>query len=428
MPDYLTRKDNTYYFRQTVPVELRRMLSRSEIKKSLGRDFVSAVRACKRFAVTADNILVEARVKPDSLPSTDSPYSRENIRRTQPVQLTEVTPELETLFGNLVCTSLLETDQGVRIQGMSRQEFEAYGQHIEAALEALRRQLAMGDVAPLISSSQAFLFGRGYVPDFSESYWRRLAYAMTQASLEAYEAMAARQKGAVVKPSEAQILPSQYEVQHAAKALQAASPVVTWQALYDLWAAECERRDNTKAAYLAAMNLFNSFCPKMPQAVVREDVLAYRDFLLQEEELASGTVANKIGFLGTLLNSGRNSSQFVKFLSNNPFENIKIKSSKRGKAGTKRLPFSDAELAVIFSSPVYRNGLRPRGPFSMTEDCPLRDSPKNSCLPGSRPVLSSGHRPESGGNAPVTCRSAANGAQRQKTAYIRKVIIGANPN
>jgi hypothetical protein len=36
---------------------------------------------------------------------------------------------------------------------MSRQEFEAYGQHIEAALEALRRQLAMGDVAPLISSS-----------------------------------------------------------------------------------------------------------------------------------------------------------------------------------------------------------------------------------------------------------------------------------
>jgi hypothetical protein len=120
---------------------------------------------------------------------------------------------------------------------------------------------------------------------------------MTQASLEAYEAMEARQKGAVVKPSEAQILPSQYEVQHAAKALQAASPVVTWQALYDLWAAECERRDNTKAAYLAAMKLFNSFCPKMPQAVVREDVLAYRDFLLQEEELASGTVANKIGFL-----------------------------------------------------------------------------------------------------------------------------------
>jgi len=97
---------------------------------------------------------------------------------------------------------------------------------------------------------------------------------MAQASLEAYEAMAARQQGRVVKPSEAPVLPSQYEVQFAEKsALAAAKPVVTWQALYDLWAAECERRENTKAAYLAAMKLFNRFCPKQPQAVVREDVL-----------------------------------------------------------------------------------------------------------------------------------------------------------
>jgi hypothetical protein len=44
MPNYLTRKDNTYYFRQTVPVELRRILGSLEIKKSLGR-----------YAVTADN-------------------------------------------------------------------------------------------------------------------------------------------------------------------------------------------------------------------------------------------------------------------------------------------------------------------------------------------------------------------------------------
>jgi hypothetical protein len=52
-----------------------------------------------------------------------------------------------------------------------------------------------------MSSSQAFLFGRGYVTDLSESDWRRLAYAMTQASLEANEAMAAQQSGGV-KPSD----------------------------------------------------------------------------------------------------------------------------------------------------------------------------------------------------------------------------------
>jgi len=201
MPNYLTRKDNTYYFRQAVPVELCRILDRREIKKSLGHDYAAEVSACKRYAVTADNLLAEARAKLDSVPRAGSPYSRENIRHTQPIRLTEVTPELETLFGNLVYTSLLETDQNVRIHGMNSSEFEAYGQHIEAALEALRRQLAMGDVAPLMSSSQAFLFGRGYVTDLSESDWRRLAYAMTQASLEANEAMAAQQSGGV-KPSD----------------------------------------------------------------------------------------------------------------------------------------------------------------------------------------------------------------------------------
>ena len=112
--------------------------------------------------------------------------------------MTEVTPELEIRFGNLVCNCLLETDQNVRIQGISCQAFEDYGQQIEAALEALHRQLAMGDVAAMMSSSQAFLFGRGYITDLSESDLRRLAYAMAQASLEAYEAMAARQQGRVV--------------------------------------------------------------------------------------------------------------------------------------------------------------------------------------------------------------------------------------
>jgi hypothetical protein len=117
MPDYLTRKDNTYYFRQTVPVELRRILGGREIKRSLGRAYVAAVSVCKRFAVTADNILVEARVKLDSLPSTDSPYSRENIRRTQPVQLTEVTPELEPCLATWFAPACLKPTRTSAFRG-----------------------------------------------------------------------------------------------------------------------------------------------------------------------------------------------------------------------------------------------------------------------------------------------------------------------
>lgn len=61
MPQYLTRKDNTFYFRQSVPAELRVLIGRREIKRSLGRDYALAVSKCKCVAVEADNLLAEAR-------------------------------------------------------------------------------------------------------------------------------------------------------------------------------------------------------------------------------------------------------------------------------------------------------------------------------------------------------------------------------
>jgi integrase len=360
MPQYLTHKDNTYYFRQSVPRELRTLVGRREIKKSLGHDYAWAVRECKRVAVDADNLLADARTKLDSLPV--APFSREGIRRTRHVPLTIVTSELEKQFGNLMRASLLETDENARIDGMDSDEFAEYGQHIELGITALRRQLAMGNLDPMLESTRIFLVGRGYHPDFSDKDWRRMAYVMTQATLQAYEGMAARQQGTVLETPNENVLPSQFEVQNMPKAASAAQEsFVTWQGLYDVWANECDRRENTKASYLAAMKLFVSFCPALPQAVTREDVLEYRDFLLQEKALAPGTVSNKVGFVGTLINAGRNNSKYAKHLPHNPFEDIKIKQSKRGKAGQARQPFNDAELKTIFISPIYTEHTRPPG-------------------------------------------------------------------
>lgn len=361
MPQYLTFKDNTFYFRQSIPAELRPLLGKREIKKSLGHDYARAVSECKRYAVVADLLIAEARVKLDSLPV--DPYSPEGYRRTRHVPLTEVTPALETEFANLIRESLLETDRQTRIGGMDATEFHAYSQHIQSSLTALRQQLAMGNIEPMRESARIALIGRGYAPTFSDADWRRIAYAMTQAALEAYEGIAARQTGAVVKSKDDAILPSQFEVQNAPKTDATPSmETVTWQNLYDVWIRECERPANTQAAYLAAMRLFNQFSGhKSPLTVTRDDALAYRDFLRHEQKLAPGTVANKIGFIGTLFNAGRNHTDYAKFLPFNPFEDIKIKQSKKGRAGTRRLPFTDAELKILFGSPIYTNGDRPEG-------------------------------------------------------------------
>ena len=359
MPLYLTRKDNTYYFRQAVPAELRAIIGRREIKRSLGRDYPRAVSSCKRFAVEADAMIAEARAQLDSRPV--DPFSHEGIRRTRPVPPTCLTPELEAQFGAWTRAALLETDEEKRIAGMDRTIFLEYGKHIEDAIAALRRQLAMGNVEPMLQSTHLFLIGRGYQPDFSETEWRRLAYIQTQANLQAYESMAERQKGMVVLPPTAPVLPSQFEEQNSAPTPTApAKETTTWPGLYAVWASECERREKTRSSYLAAMKLFQNLCGVAPHEVTRNHVLDFRDALL-EEGLHPDTVANKIGFVGTLIASGRNSSQYASFLTHNPFEKVKIKRSKRGKADTKRLPFSDQDLKRIFGSTIYTERDRPKG-------------------------------------------------------------------
>jgi len=178
MPQYLTHKDNTFYFRQSVPQELRSIIGRREIKKSLGHDYVRAVSACKRYAVVADLLIADARVKLDDIPV--DPYSTEGIRRTRHVPLTVVTPVLELEFANLIRRSLLDTDRKTRIAGMDSAEFDAYGQDIAASIQVLRRQLAMGNIEPMLESTQFFLIARGYAPEFSADDWRRIAYVMSQ--------------------------------------------------------------------------------------------------------------------------------------------------------------------------------------------------------------------------------------------------------
>ena len=204
--------------------------------------------------------------------------------------------------------------------------FDEYGKHIEGAISALRRQLAMGKVEYMRESAHLFIVGRGYAPELSEKDWRRLAYIMTQANLQAYESMAARHQGNVVPQPKDAVLPSQFEVQNAAKALSIPPDqcAITWTSLYEVWKAECNRPANTHSAYLAATKMFMSYCASPPQSVTREDVLGYRDFLIQDSKLASGTVSNKIGFLGTIINSGRDNTKFAKHLPFNPFQNIKI--------------------------------------------------------------------------------------------------------
>ena len=98
-----------------------------------------------------------------------------------------------------------------------------------------------------------------------------------------------------------------------------------------------------------------------PPETTREDALAFRDFLRDVKTLSLGTIANKLGFIGTLFKAGRNTAHLASQLPENPFGDITVKRAKRGNADKKRLPFNDSDLKTIFSSPIYTQGERPEG-------------------------------------------------------------------
>lgn len=70
MPPYLTHSNNTCYFRQSFPPELRPLLGKHEIKESPGQSYPAAVRECIRHALIADHMPAEAR--PTSIQSCRS--------------------------------------------------------------------------------------------------------------------------------------------------------------------------------------------------------------------------------------------------------------------------------------------------------------------------------------------------------------------
>lgn len=358
MPPYLHFKGNTYYFRRAVPAELRPIIGRREIKKSVGRDYDHAVRECRRKAVLSDELFDEARTTLDSIPV--EPTSRDGIRRTRLLTLKTLNDATEQQFANLMRASLLDTDRRKRAAGMSKEEFAAYGEEIQASLDALRQQVASGNLGPAEQSAHTFLAASGYLAEFSPEEWRRLAYTMTEATLEAYEGMARRQEGRIVRADTDDLLPNQYVEQNRRPEVSADAKL-TWEEIFAVWKAEVSRPDRTRDAYLAAVTRFRAFCDRPPEEIQRTDVLAYREHMIQTEAPAPGTLSNKIGFLCTLFNSARDNSKYANRLSHNPFAEIKIKRAKRGKSDQKRKPFSDAEIRTIFTSPIYTHGKRPHG-------------------------------------------------------------------
>lgn len=123
--------------------------------------------------------------------------------------------------------------------------------------------------------------------------------------------------------------------------------------ILDRWAAErgvvAKGKDTHKAV---ATWFYERVGRKSVELITRQDVLAFKDKLLEQGQSVANTNM-KLSRLRTLLGWAYQND----LAPANVADGISVKVADSGKG--KRLPFSLADLQAIFSSPVYANGERP---------------------------------------------------------------------
>lgn len=122
---------------------------------------------------------------------------------------------------------------------------------------------------------------------------------------------------------------------------------------------QTQTRHRTINAYTTAVDEFHQLHGSIAaRHITREHARRYRDRLV-ERKLSRGTVANRIGFLKTLIRFGQ--QELIEDVVGNPFERVPVLTASRLRAPKERRAFTVAELNRLFQHRVFTEGHRPRG-------------------------------------------------------------------
>ena len=302
MPNFLTRRGATYYFRRVIPEELRAQFgSRREIILSLRtKDRAEAIRGRNKEAVRTDNLFAAAAE------ALGRPLGK----------LTETRSPMSQLSAAERITRLVHNMKIERDAANAQGQLAAFNQQLRDELVLCELDLEHGtwneddpvdlDRARIMKSAvQAVLDG-----DFS-----RLA---TPAAAE--------------------------------------GPQRLWLSLDDLvskWAEERPRRDRSVDMWKRTAALFTQVTGKsMIREITKADVLAFKASL-QKKNLAPATIDSRLNHLRAVFRFGVTND----LISADPTATVQSPVGKRAKDAL--LQYDPAALAAVFGSDVYLQGMRP---------------------------------------------------------------------
>ncbi len=328
---HLVNRDGTYYFRRRIPLDLRSHYSpQKELFFSLNtKDYAEACRLSRAESVKSDN-------------------------EFQRVKESLSTPPLETIteqdiksLSDAWLTHILEEDEEVRIQGLTPREYRRIDEAHSIVDAGGRKALAMGDISLIEFEMVDFCESHGFMLIKESESYQRLAYSFLKTSVDANNKLMLRHQGEIVNTPDAPV------VSH--RVNQAVNSMDTFEGLRDYWITQA-----TNALSRTAIAEANTMIKKFrymigdlkPSEVTKSHVVLIKDKML-EANSSPATINKGRGILAAIFSTAEQNLK----LQNNPFKDMAKLALPNKDVDS---PFNIDELQIIFNSPVFTQGYRPK--------------------------------------------------------------------
>jgi integrase len=275
----------------------------------------------------------------------DEEFERVRNGKTVP-ELHTVSKEFITSLSNLYEAHILEEDEEVRIEGLTDRDYRKLDEAFNIVDAGSRADLARGNTSLIEFEMEDFCESHGFkIAKGSEAY-KLLSYAFLKVTVQANQKLILRHQGEVIET------PSPLAV--AAPTSKASSELDTFEALRDYWLMQSSKGRTASADANTVIKKFREFVGNLrPSEVTSQHVATLKDKMLHAGS-APATINKSRGILAAMFSTAEANFK----LPSNPCKGMKkLEVPEREEES----PYSIQELNLIFSSPVFKEGLRPVG-------------------------------------------------------------------
>lgn len=328
MSTFLLYRGRHPYFKRVVPDDLRAAVGRTAVWKRLR---------------PVSGLSAEALARAEAV-ALDREFARLRQEQAAAGAVSEFKPHHITRVCNRYEAIMLATDAELRA-GMGRDDRTKYRELVATALDQAKEALAFSDAESIVETADTVLDAEGLRRPSNPELWRDLLLALLAKDVETARAQVALTRG------EAAVLPP------------IPAPAKSPARLLDLvpaWERHNAPVEKTVWETKTTIKRFETLCGSLALSeITASHARTFRDHLIDNDKLARKTVRTYLGFLRTLVAFAI--ADGIVNLASNPFADVRVgKLSAAAHRRKRRRSFTPTELNVVFQSPIYTRGFRPR--------------------------------------------------------------------